>query len=72
MPSEPERHATHLSCETQLGGTCALIGCSQRWLEPDRESNQRARRGATWLKVLDPTRKERKVTSLDVFVMIIV
>lgn len=48
---------THLFCGTQLGGTCALFGCSQRRLELDRESNQRGRRGVMWLQVLDPMRR---------------
>lgn len=52
------KHLTHLSCETQLGGTCVLIGCSHRRLELDTESNQRemkeGRIGGTWLHALDP------------------
>lgn len=35
-----------------------LTGCSQRWSELDTESNQRGRRGGTWLQALDPIRKK--------------
>lgn len=49
-----ECRITHLSCETQPGETWLLTGGFQRWLELDRESNQRERRGARWMKALDP------------------
>lgn len=40
-----------------------LTGCCQRWLDLDMESNQRGRRGGTWLQALDPiTKKNRQVT----------
>lgn len=50
-----ERHITHLYCETQPGEICVLTGGFQRWLELDRESNQRERRAATGTKALGPT-----------------
>lgn len=50
-----EHHITHLSCETQPEEICVLTGGFQRWLELDRESNQRERRGATRMKAPDPT-----------------
>lgn len=58
-------HLTHLSSGTQLGGTCVLIGCSQRWLGPDKVSNQRGRRGATWLQVLDPREDDKEEKEED-------
>lgn len=58
MCQQEIKHLAHLCCETQLGGTCVLIGCSHRELELGMESSRREMKegmtGGTRLHVLDP------------------